>query len=195
MTDFIQARNYTAADRSKIRLLVVHTMENPEKPGTARATAKWFAGPLAPQASAHACVDNNEFVLCVQEKDVAWAAPGANRDGYHIEHAGYARQDSIDWADPFSTAMLKLSAAHAADIANRYGIPVRKLTVDEVRDKSCKGFCGHADVTAAFHLSDHTDPGAGFPWDFYLSQVNENMLPGEVLDAMDEVPNGQPGST
>lgn len=177
VNDFIQARNYTQASRAALRLIVVHTMESPEKPGTARAVAQWFAGASAPQASAHACIDSAEIVLCVREKDVAWAAPGANRDGYHIEHAGRAAQTEADWSDAPSVAILALSAAHAADVAHRYGIPAKRLTVAEVADGVTKGFCGHVDVTHAFPKlhGSHTDPGAGFPWDSYIEQVKGSL--------------------
>jgi len=186
MTDFIQSRNYNKAHRSDIRLVVIHTMENPEKPGTARQVAQWFASLAAPKASAHACIDNQEVILCVHEEDVAWAAPGANRDGYHIEHAGRAAQDDAGWHDEYSRAMLRLSAVHAAEGCQRYDIPAVKLTVEEGRAGKAKGFGGHVDVTFAFRKSTHTDPGKSFPWDEYLAMVRECMLPGEVLDALDK---------
>lgn len=177
VTDFIQAKNYTPASRTALRLIVIHTMESPEKPGTARAVANWFASAGAPQASAHACIGPDEIVLCVYEKDVAWAAPGANRDGYHIEHAGRAAQSDADWADAASVATLAISAAHAADVAHRYGIPVQRLTVAQVADGVTKGFCGHVDVTAAFPKlhGSHTDPGPHFPWESYIEQVTGSL--------------------
>jgi N-acetyl-anhydromuramyl-L-alanine amidase AmpD len=195
MTDFIQARNYTPANRSSLRLIVIHTMESPEKPGTARAVAKWFASPTAPQASAHACVDNAELVLCVKETDVAWAAPHANRDGYHIEHAGFARQTLADWSDDYSAQTLRISSAHAADIATQWGIPARRLTIAEVADGKTKGFCGHADVTAAFKtFGGHTDPGTAFPWDLYIARVAEDMdkLAPEPAKLSDTEPSPPP---
>lgn len=176
MTDFFQARNFTLAHRSHVRLIVVHTMESPEKPGTARAVAKWFASQAAPKASAHYCVDGVEVVQSVKETDVAWAAPGANRDGIHIEHAGYARQTLADWSDDYSSQMIRISAQLAAEIALRWDIPAKRLTVAEVADGKTRGFCGHADVTAAFKVKGgHTDPGAAFPWGLYIARVAENM--------------------
>jgi N-acetyl-anhydromuramyl-L-alanine amidase AmpD len=176
MTDLIQARNYTPAHRDSIRAICIHTMENQEKPGTARAVAKWFASPVAPQASAHACVDNAEVVLCVKPTSIAWAAPHLNRDGYHIEHAGYARQTASDWSDDYSAQMLRLSARHAAEIATAWGIAPHRLTLVEVADGKSRGFCGHADVTAAFKtIGGHTDPGTAFPWDLYMAMVVEEM--------------------
>ena len=48
---FVQARNYTRGRSNAIDLLVIHTMEAPEKPTTAENVANWFAGSSAPQAT------------------------------------------------------------------------------------------------------------------------------------------------
>lgn len=175
MTAFIQARNFRAANRTSIRLVVIHTMENPEKPNGAEAVAAWFAGPNAPMASAHLCVDSDSVVECVKPTDIAFAAPGANGDGYHIEHAGRAAQSTDDWHDAYSFAELALSAKAVAPICVRYGIPPYRLDVDDVAGKVKQGFCGHVDVTNAFHKSTHTDPGHSFPWAEYLTMVAEEI--------------------
>ena len=172
----IQARNFTLANRSHARLVVIHSMENPERPGTARAVAKWFASPAAPGASAHYCIDGTEVIQCVRETDVAWGAPFANRDGIHLEHSGYARQTLAEWSDDFSSQMIRLSAQLAAEIALRWGIEPRRLTIAEVADGHTKGFCSHADVTQAFKVKGgHMDPGPNFPWGLYIVRVAENM--------------------
>ena len=66
-----------------IDVLVIHTMESPEKPDTAESVANWFSGSTAPQASAHYCIDGNSIVQCVHDDDVAWHAatlwPGSSR--------------------------------------------------------------------------------------------------------------------
>lgn len=181
MYDFIQARNYTKAEGRDVKLIVIHTMENPEKPGTAHAVAKWFASSLAPQASAHYCVDSLAIVQCAQEHDVAWGAPNANRSGIHIEHAGYAAQDASGWQDAYSASMLKLSAKLAAEIAFRYAIPLVHLSPDEIKAGK-SGICGHVDVTHAYGTKGgHTDPGAAWPWDAYIAAVQAaaSKLQGE----------------
>lgn len=168
---FIQARNYTKVDSRMVDLLVVHTMESPEKPGTAKAVALWFAGANAPQASAHYCIDSSTIVQCVWDHDVAWAAPNANHNGLHFEHAGRAAQRVKDWSDAYSTSELLLSAALAAKKAHQYGIPLVKLTPAQVKAGK-HGFCGHLDVTRAFPGSgSHVDPGPNFPWDRYMGYV------------------------
>lgn len=174
MNGFIQARNFTPANRTTLRLVVIHTMENAEKPGTAHGVAAWFGGPQAPKASAHLCVDATEVWGSVHEKDVAWAAPGANNDGFHIEHAGRAAQTGEQWADPYSMAMLRLSAKAAADVANRHAIPTEWLTVEDVLAGK-QGFCGHHEITLAYHKSDHTDPGPNFPREQYLDMARDEI--------------------
>lgn len=178
MIPFVPAKNQGPKRTRPILLIVIHTMEAPEKPHTARNVALWFAGTEAPQASAHYCVDASETVQCVKEDVVAWAAPGANGDGVHIEHAGYASQSAVNWADDYSTQMLQRSAALAADIAKRYGIPVVKLSPEDLQDRTASGFCGHVDVTYGRMAGHgHTDPGPFFPWDTYLAMVEEAMAP------------------
>lgn len=170
---FIEAKNFTRGRYgSPVNLIVVHTMESQEKPGTARAVAQWFAGSTAPQASAHFCVDDAEIVQCVRESDMAWGAPGANRNGVHIEHAGRAAQSPEEWADPYSESMLRRSAALCADICRRNSIPIKRLSADEVKS-GAKGICGHADVTKAFPAlkGTHTDPGVSFPWTRYIELI------------------------
>ena len=68
------AKNYTKGPKNrKVRLIVIHTMESQEKPGTAKNVAKWFSGPTAPKSSAHFCVDNKDAVRVVEDDDIAWA--------------------------------------------------------------------------------------------------------------------------
>jgi N-acetyl-anhydromuramyl-L-alanine amidase AmpD len=175
---FVQAAHCGPSRKGDpIWLIVIHTMEAREKPRTAYNVAFWFAGTNAPQASAHYCVDSDDTVQCVKEDVIAWAAPGANRYGIHIEHAGYASQKPIDWQDEYSQKMLHRSAALAAEIAHRYAIPIVKLSPGDLQqDPAATGFCGHVDVTIGRNAGHgHTDPGSSFPWDQYLGMVYAAM--------------------
>jgi len=155
-------------------------MEAPEKPGTARGVAEWFAGPNAPMASAHYCIDAIEVVQSVPENVVAWAAPGANKRGIHLEHAGYASQNPAAWDDDYSNAVLARSAELAADICRRYLIPIVRLGPADLR-VGLRGLCGHVDVTNAFNDGHgHTDPGPAFPWDRYLALIGPPPAPPEL---------------
>lgn len=175
---FVQARNYRPGRRGGVDLIVIHTMEAAEKPGTAEAVAAWFAGPHAPMASAHYCVDSDSVVQCVKDGDTAFHAKGANRNGIGIEHAGYAGQGAAGWADAYSDAMLRLSALLAARLCARHGIPVERLDPADVKAGK-RGFCGHIDVTKAFEVrGGHHDPGPDFPWARYLDLVREALASG-----------------
>lgn len=162
--------HYYEGRNEALRLIVIHTMEAPEGPQTAENIAAYFAsGDVV--ASAHACVDQDSLVVCLPPSDTAFAAPGANADGYQIEHAGYASQDGAGWADAESQSMLRISAAHAREIALAAGIPLRHLSDDELA-AGYAGFVGHDQVSRVYKRSDHWDPGTNFPWDQYMGLVN-----------------------
>jgi hypothetical protein len=88
-----------------------------------------------------------------------------------MELAGFGKQTREDWLDFYGIALLAISSDAAAQWCLKFGIPPIKLTVAQVADKHTKGICGHVDVTSAFHLSDHTDPGSNFPWDYFIQSV------------------------
>ncbi|HMJ52093.1 MAG TPA: N-acetylmuramoyl-L-alanine amidase [Polyangiaceae bacterium] len=169
---FIKARNFTKGRYgSQVSVVVIHSMESQEKPGTARNVAHWFAGETAPQASAHFNVDADEIIQCVNESDMAWGAPGANRQGLHIEHAGRASQTAEQWADAYSGAMLRRSAALVADLCRRHGIAIKRIGPEELKSGT-RGICGHDTVSKAFPVKGaHQDPGPGFPWADYIELV------------------------
>ena len=184
------AAHFTPGRIKPIRLICMHTMESQEKPGTAVNVAAWFSSKSrAPQASAHMCVDGSQanvkpgakypapIVRVVDDGDTAWAAPGANADGLHIEMAGVAAQSVANWADAYSLAVIENAATVAAIWCKKYDIPAKHLTLDEVRDGKTKGFIGHIDATKAFpeQGGTHTDPGANFPWTYFLQLVTKKL--------------------
>jgi N-acetyl-anhydromuramyl-L-alanine amidase AmpD len=181
---FVQAKWYTQTAGRQVDLVVLHDMEAPERPGTAEGCARYFATCRA-QRSAHHCVDVDSIVQCVREEDVAWHAPGANHNGIGIEHAGYAAQSARDWADAYSERMLRNSAALAAGLCVRYGLPVEFVDFVALRSGRARGITTHAEVTKAFGRSQHTDPGPNFPMAHYLELVGTAKLP-----ALAPVPGG-----
>jgi hypothetical protein len=166
---FLPARWYTQTSGRQIDLIVIHDMEAPETSETAEATARMFAS-TERKASAHYNVDNNSIVQSVRDKDVAWHAPGANSQGIGIEHAGYARQRADEWADEYSSAALKRSAALVSALCAKYGIPVVFLPASKLTT-GARGITTHAEVSKAWRKTTHTDPGTNFPMDRYLDMV------------------------
>lgn len=181
---FVQARNYTKGPRTKgaIGLIVVHDMEAPERLDTAEACAAYFANqPPAYRdargnlvgSSAHYCLDADSAVQSVHVEDIAWAAPGANHNGVHLELAGYARQTREEWLDPYGIALLRRAAELIVDLATELAIPLVWLEADEVA-AGLRGITTHRACTEAFRIiGGHTDPGAGFPADVLMGFVLE----------------------
>lgn len=154
--------------KSPISLIGIHTMEAPEAKQTAENVAQYFK---RVNASAHWCVDNDSRVRVVDDKDTAWTLPGANSRSLNIEIAGYAKQDPDDWADKYSIDALDNAALCAAEWCEKYDIPIRKLTDEQIRS-GAKGFVGHVDVNRVYKQSTHWDPGPSFPWDYFLGRVS-----------------------
>lgn len=163
---FIQAKGYTPSVGRTVALIVMHSMEDPDKPDTAEGVAAWFAGlrGTPPKASAHICCDMDSIVQCVKPEDVAWGAQGGNSISYHIEQAGFAHWTHEEWLSPDSSSMLTLAASHVKLACDHFGLPVAELTQEEVaaliRDSLIRqhkisgtvsghpgGICQHRDIT------------------------------------------------
>jgi len=172
---FIRARNFTPVEgRRAVRVIVIHDMEFAETDRAAEVIAKDFAT-TSRQASAHICVDSDSIVQCVLDNDVAFAAPGANRDGIQIELAGFAKQSRDQWLDPYGVLLLDNGANAAAQYCLKYDIPVRQLTDAQLADGVSRGLVGHRQVSTVFKKSDHMDPGPAFPWDFFLKRAQQHL--------------------
>jgi hypothetical protein len=185
----VLAAHYTWANRTIVHWIVLHSMENPEKPNMAMGCARWIAGRsgVAPLVSFHWGFDAGASVQCVPEEHVAWHACKANRYGVGYEHAGYARQSRAEWLDDYSEAELWLSARVAATVTcPRWNIPSQnvvgaaglKRAYSEFIDRGLpvpdelRGFTTHAEVTKGLG-GTHTDPGVSFPMDEYLDMVKQ----------------------
>lgn len=172
ITETILCRNYTTASRTDIKNLCIHTMEAAEASTTAEAVANWGASLNAPRASWHYAIDDDSTILCCEEKNVAWCAPGLNKIGIHLEHAGYARQSLDEWLDPFSRRMLARSAKLAAVICARWNIPIEFVDAAGLL-RGDRGVTTHYQVTKGpgKGRTTHTDPGRHFPMDLYLDLI------------------------
>lgn len=183
---FKQAMFYTEVSNPPrpIQLIVLHSMEAPEKGETAESVADYFArgcpdekGKKRP-ASAHYCVDSNSIIQCVQCKDVAYGAPNSNRNGIHIEMAGYARQTEAQWLDEYGKLMLANVAALCAEILMpKFSIPLTfrwAAQLKALKTTPSRGFTTHAEVSKAFSPGGHTDPGANFPTDYLFNLIKSH---------------------
>lgn len=160
-------------------LIVVHTMESPEKTGAARGSATWHASGNT-IGSAHVHVDDKETIRGVPDDQRANGAAGANSQGLHVEIAGQAGQSAADWHDAFSQAALERAAHVVAAWCVRFSIPAKKVESADIRSGK-SGITGHVNVSEAYGQSTHWDPGPNFPWDEFLARVNQ-LIQGDGLD-------------
>lgn len=181
-TTNLTTNRYQGRAGGRVDLIAVHTMEAKELPQTAENVANYFKNP-AVKASAQWCIDNNSRVRSVNDGDTAWTLPGANSRSLNMELAGYAKQTPEDWQDAYSIDMLEIAALSAAEWVIKYGVPIRRLTDDQIRNNE-KGFVGHVDVNRVYKKSTHWDPGPSFPWDYFLGRVRVFVakLDGEIAE-------------
>lgn len=168
----IQAARVSQGNNLPIDRIIIHDEEYPVSNTSAEEIARYFASPTA-KGSAHYVEDADSEQHCVREHSIAWHAP-PNPGSIGIEQDGYARFTSAEWALPGSQATIRNTARRTADLCQRYGIPVVWLSVEDLRAGK-RGITGHMNVSVAFRLSDHTDPGTQFPVTQFLNLVREYM--------------------
>lgn len=150
---------------SWIRQVVIHSAEAT----SARGVAQFFA--TTAQASTQLAVDDRTCYRCVPDLVIPWGAPGVNRSGLHVELCGFARWTRDEWLT--HDKLLRRAAFKCGSWAWTYRIPMRWLSVPQVRGGT-PGFLTHHDASQAFHTpGGHVDPGAGFPRDVFLGYVRE----------------------
>jgi hypothetical protein len=163
-------RRFTAVHNSGTRPLsaITHIVLHSTEGDTAAGAASWFANP-ASGGSAQLVVDDRECYRTLDDTRIPWGAPGANKDGFHIEHAGHASWSRQKWMSHEQT--LRRGAFKAAFHAVKFGIPLRLLSASDL-SHGRSGLVTHATVSQVFH-GDHTDPGGGFPLDHYMQLVKQ----------------------
>lgn len=159
---------HTSGPNGPITRVVLHATVSPCEAGGARANARYFQQPDA-GGLAHYVVDPTEVVQCCKESITAWHAP-PNRGSIGVELCDPQTGDPSRWADQPHTQMLTRAAALVADICKRNNIPT--VYVDHTALlQGAHGITTHFEVSQAWHQSDHTDPGSGFPIAHFLDLV------------------------
>ncbi len=144
--------NYTATVTSK-DTIAIHTIE-----GSAAGAVSWFKN-CAAQVSSHYVIGENGTVWqCVREQYRAWHVGCYNSRSIGFEHEGYAGSPS------HPTTLYNASAGIAREICNERGIP-------KAHTGAGPGIMGHNDINVICG-GDHWDPGGGWDWNYYISQVN-----------------------
>ncbi|HET7386837.1 MAG TPA: peptidoglycan recognition family protein [Nocardioidaceae bacterium] len=149
--------------------------------GQALATAHYFQSPTS-GGSAHHVADVSTIVRCLPDDAIAWhAPPNPHSLGYEVcGEASYTREQ---WLSPQVWPAVVLTAAQVKADAAIYRIPLVRLGPADLL-AGAHGICGHVDVSHAWHQSDHTDPGPGFPWPEFMALLTPATPPTVEDDDM-----------
>lgn len=157
---------------------VLHTTENSDNTPPDNV-AKWQQDPYN-ESSYNVLFGTNGRTVRSNDDDYSpWSSgrPG-NRLGLHGSAIGYASRSREQWLK--YPNQLESIAQWLATNHTEYGIPLRELTVDEVR-RRVPGVTTHAVYWQAIGkgqgLDTRTDPGAGFPMDVVLKRAKEIVSP------------------
>lgn len=157
-----------------VRLVAVHTAEGAR---TAASLGSYFAQ-ASTQASSHVGIDAGATLQYVDYSRSAWTIRSGNPISDNAELCAFAAFSRAQWlssapvngcANPL--AILDRTAAWIRSRCLTRGIPIRKLTPAQVAAGQA-GVIGHVDWTLGMHDGTHTDPGAGFPWDYVMNKAN-----------------------
>lgn len=162
------------------------TIHNTSNNATARAEAN-YAKVRTDGVGAHYFIDNIEVL---QSTDTDWCvghvgSTQGNSRGISYEITGVNGWTREQWMA--NVAWKELAAVIARDCA-QFGIPVRLLTLDQMRafNSSNKGFVTHNMCRLAWGGTTHTDPGPNFPMDHLLALVGQH-LNGDDMEPTDKV--------
>lgn len=163
-------------------LIVIHTTEGSEGLVSAENGASYDTR-RTDGVSTHFFCDQDSTIQCVKTTDRAHTARLHGNDrGVHFELCGRAAQTPDQWHDAASAGTIRQAARIAARVARKHGIPVRRLTVEQVR-AGMKGFCEHKTISDAWGETDHQDPGKNYPWSEFLALVQEELGGTDVSQA------------
>lgn len=198
---FIQAAHRGGTSNTPITRLVIHAtcpdvgFPSASRAGRAVSTAEYFA-PTSRSASAHYVCDISTTVQCLSEATIGYHAPpnahsigieicaaGGSRASFEKASHAYTREQ---WLSPQVWPAVERAAILARDICHRHHIPIRRLSVAQVRAGE-RGICGHNEVSEAFHQSDHDDPGPYFPWNEFIAAVQGKTTTPEGELSMSDV--------
>lgn len=175
--------------RGKVRLFIVHD----EEASTAMSAVNRFQTP-GQQASSHFVTDpaNGRIIQCVGTGNTAYTCGNyvLNQVSVNVENPGFEGK-------PYPDAVVDYCARVGAYCANKFNIPIVRLSKQEVAAGKA-GFCGHEDIPDPDHpgqwggTDHHTDPGATWPWDKFLSLVRQYAGQGGTVQPQGNVTPPKP---
>jgi hypothetical protein len=158
--------------------------------GTAAGTAGYFTSRSSGGSAQYVeGVDREDH--CVADAAIAWHAPpnqhsigieitadGGNASAFSPTSHAYTR---AQWLSPEVWPAVARAASRTRELCLRLKVPIVLLSAaDLVAGKH--GICGHDDVSAAWHQTNHSDPGPNFPWAEFMALVMGATLPSPEVD-------------
>lgn len=159
-----------------IQGVCVHTTENSD---VAYATGVAEYQILTQSGSYHVIVDSHgQIVRCNTDDWVTWSSGNkGNNVLLHIAVVGHAAWSRAEWLR--HDIALAAVAKYLAYWSRRYGIPLVKITPDQLK-AGVRGVVGHVDTGRAWGGTDHTDPGPDFPYGDVLAMAHAFKVGGVV---------------
>ena len=178
--------NYSVANRAHdypIDMIIIHDIE-----GSYGSAIQFFQTPGFAASANYVVSYGGDVTQMVRESDIAWHAGNwdYNTRAIGIEHEGFAWTPGL-----YTTAEYNASAAIAASICSRWGVPLDRTHVighNEVPDPNNPGLFGGTD--------HHTDPGPYWNWTYYMQQAQNDaqLLPSPPHMMPDPVATNGPTS-
>lgn len=176
---------HSGTNNKPVNRVVIHSAVMPCERGRARQLGKMNQlGSTG--GSWHYATDPGEAIQCSWDSYVCWHAP-PNLHSLGIEMADapgprpvgltkralWNLRKSWRWADANHRAMLDVTARLTAELVVVYDLPVRWLTVSDLR-AGRRGVTSHDNVSRAWHQSTHWDPG-WWPRRRFMRKVRRNV--------------------
>lgn len=165
--------HHGAANNKPIKRIVIHATVGAE-PGVKNAALNTvnYSKNTTRKSSFHYIAEDTKSYQYTYDSVVAYHAP-PNRGslGYEL-CCSLSNKGKGHWSNTDHREMLRVAAKDVAQLCLAYDIPIRKLSVAQVR-AGAEGICGHDEVSKAFGESSHWDPGPYFPWATFIRMVQE----------------------
>ena len=148
------------------RRIILHSTESGDRPGVSDVSGIFsFWRSQGRGYGAHLVIDSDGNTgRGAHANKIVWATFGANTTSYQIELVGFASLPRWRWLK--RRRQLDKAAKWCAYQCKQHGIrPVHSTT---------NGIARHRD----FPAGGHTDPGAGFPLDWFLRRVRFYLANG-----------------
>ncbi|NTW29451.1 MAG: N-acetylmuramoyl-L-alanine amidase [Coriobacteriia bacterium] len=170
---------------SAIAYGVIHVTECADPIDGAEDVASYFAQEQS-GGSTQYVIDNDSIVQTLPDDRIAWGAPPLNYSGIHIEQSGYSDFTREQWLATY-LPQIDNTAWNMARLSRLYDIPLRWLTAADLvaigtnPAKGSGGWTGHQEVSAAWHQTDHGDPGDGYPVDVLMAKAHFYANGGDAV--------------